>query len=46
MEFDPSVPGTVIRCTLAIEAGLNILGATITPTYPSLILSYMVTKPL
>jgi hypothetical protein len=38
--------GSILPCALAIEAGLNILDAIIVMlTHPSLILSYMATKP-
>jgi Na+-driven multidrug efflux pump len=45
IEIDPAAPGTVIRYAMAIEAGLNVFGATIMLLYPSEVLSYMVTKP-
>jgi hypothetical protein len=45
IEIDPAAKGTLVRYTLAIEAVLNVLGATWMVVFPENFLNLMVTKP-
>jgi hypothetical protein len=42
VEIDPSSPGTIIRCAMAIEGVFNIFGATMMLLYPATLLSYAI----
>ena len=45
VDIDPAAKGTPVRYALAIEAVLNILGATWMVVFPENFLNLMVTKP-